>query len=162
MNVTFTKTAKKRYRVSIEGAGVESLHIEPAPGYNDRLPHDAAHMIVESELRIAGGIFGQLASGSTLGSFHTEQVTRDRKSKKRAERVFKENKDDALFSEHAVYAAQSRWEKHEIVPDTKIPADKIVKICQRFQAFADKWSQIGIGHSITLEWPADLRPGRKR
>lgn len=33
----------------------------------------------------------------------------------------KANTKDALFSEHAVYAAQSRWEKHDIIPDTKIP-----------------------------------------
>jgi len=52
VNVTFTKTGDRRYRVSIEGPRIEPLYLDPAPGYDQKLPHDAAHFIVENELRI--------------------------------------------------------------------------------------------------------------
>src|SRR5688572_14331387 len=119
MRVTFTRTAQRRYRVSIEGPDIEPLLMEPAPGYDDRLPHDAAHFIVEKALGIRGGIFGQLAArGTAGGTFRSEDPRDRRKAKKRGETMAKANRGDALFSEHAVYAAQSRWEKSAIIPDT--------------------------------------------
>ena len=134
--------------------------MDPAPGYDPRLPHDVAHFIVENELGIKGGVFGQLASG---GSFRVVQSADD-KAKKKAKRaaatLAKENKTDALFSEHAIYAAQSRWEKHDIVPDTKIPPADIARICERFDEFADRWSRLPVGGSITIEWKH--RPAARR
>ena len=64
----------------------------------------------------------------------------------------KANKTDALFSEHAVYAAQSRWEKQAIIPDTKIPSADIERICAKFDEFAKTWSALPVGGSIVLEW----------
>ena len=98
--------------------------MEPAPGYHDRLPHDAAHFIVEDELKILGGIFGQMAAGGIIGPNEADARQR-RKAKQQRHSLMKENRDDALFSEHAVYAAQSRWEKQEIIPETKIQPDDL-------------------------------------
>ena len=126
------------------------------------LPHDAAHFIVENELGIQGGIFGQMAMGGIL-----RPVERDariqRKAKKKRDAIFKANEDDALFSEHAVWAAQSRWEKQEIIPDTKVPQPDLDRIIAKFAEFAGEWSTLPIGGSITLEWePRQQRPSRKR
>jgi hypothetical protein len=153
MKVTFTRTAERRYRVSIEGPGIEPLSMEPAPGYDDRLPHDAAHFIVEKALGIRGGIFGQLAArGSAGGTFRSEVQTQRRKAKKRGEAIAKANRGDALFSEHAVYAAQSRWENAAIIPDTKIPAPDLAHICAEFDEFSSQWSGLKVGGSVTREW----------
>jgi hypothetical protein len=69
----------------------------------------------------------------------------------------KANREDALFSEHAVYAAQSRWEKHDIIPDTKIAHVDITRIIGKFEEFAAKWSTLSIGGSVTLEWKHNVR-----
>ena len=45
MEVRFTKTAERRYRVSVEGPDVVSSYMDPAPGYDARLPHDMAHFM---------------------------------------------------------------------------------------------------------------------
>ena len=58
MKVTFTRTRTRGYSLQIEGPDIATAVMDPAPGYHDRLPHDVAHFIVESELGIAGGIFG--------------------------------------------------------------------------------------------------------
>lgn len=162
MNVTFTKTAPRRYRVSVEGSRIEPLFMEPAPGYDDRLPHDAAHFIVENELGITGAVFGQLAAGGTAGTFRSPDLKNPRKTKKRGLSLAKASRQDALFSEHAVYAAQSRWEKHDIIPATDIPPDTIERICSRFEAFAADWSKLPVGGSITLEWKPAPRSSRYR
>lgn len=120
MKVTFTRTKDRGYSLKIEGPKITTAEMDPAPGYDARLPHDVAHFIVENELGIEGGIFGQMAIGGIVRP--VEQDARvQRRAKRKREAIFKANSDDALFSEHAVWTAQSRWENQEIIPDTKIP-----------------------------------------
>jgi len=152
MRVTFTRTHQKGYSVTIEGPGLDPVKMHPAPGYDPRLPHDVAHFIVENELGIEGGVFGQLALGGTANTFFSQDARSQRKARKRGAKIAKENKKDALFSEHAIYAAQSRWEKHDIIPDTKIPPADIARIIEKFEEFASKWSRLPVGGSVSLEW----------
>lgn len=162
MKVTFTRTGERRYRVSVDGPGISPATMDPAPGYDARLPHDAAHFIVENDLGIMGGVFGQIAAGGTANTFFSQEAKKPRKAKKRGAEMAKANKADALFSEHAVYAALSRWEKHDIIPDTKIPPADIERICEKFEDFAAQWSALPVGGSITLEWRPNTKPKRKR
>ena len=157
MKVTFTRTSERRYRVSVEGPDIEPLYMDPAPGYDNKLPHDAAHFIVENELGILGGVFGQLAAGGTANTFRSEDLKKPRKTKKRGQAMAKANREDALFSEHAVYAAQSRWEKHDIIPDTKIPPADITRIIEKFEEFAAKWSKVRVRESVTLQWKHNVK-----
>jgi hypothetical protein len=136
--------------------------MDPAPGYHDRLPHDVAHFIVEDELKIAGGVFGQLAAGGNANMFHADDPRETRKARKRGNDIAKANKNDALFSEHAIFAAQSRWEKQEIIPDTKIQVDEIARIIDRFEAFSVRWSKLPVGGSIELIWGETKSSKRRR
>ena len=158
MKVTFTRIHKKGYSVSTDGAGIDPLKMHPAPGYDPRLPHNVAHFIVENELGIMGGIFGQIAAGGTANTFFSEDAKNRRKARKRGTEMMKANKQDALFSEHAVYAAQSRWEKRDIIPDTKIPQKDLERVIVKFEEFAAQWSVLPIGGSVTLDW----NPKRRR
>ncbi len=63
MKVTFTRTGERRYKVSVEGKGVVTSFMEPAAGYDERLPHDLAHFVVERYLGLKGAVFGRLAAG---------------------------------------------------------------------------------------------------
>jgi hypothetical protein len=47
-----------------------------APGYDDLMPHDLQHFIVERTLGIRNGIFGQLAHGGSAGTFHTKTLAK--------------------------------------------------------------------------------------
>ena len=49
---------RTRYKVSVEGKGVVPSQMDPAAGYDPRLPHDMAHFVVENELGLMG-VFGQ-------------------------------------------------------------------------------------------------------
>ena len=161
MKVVFTRTRERRYSVTVERPGAISVSMDPAPGYHDRLPHDVAHFIVENELGISGGIFGQLAAGGTANTFRSDDPKKVKKIRKRGKILSRENKKDALLSEHAVYAAQSRWEKLEIIPDTKLSATDIKRIIDRFEEFAAEWSKLPVGSSITFEWKAGKTASRR-
>ena len=151
MKVTFTRTKERGYSLKIEGPKIATAEMDPAPGYHDRLPHDVAHFIVENELGLEGGIFGQMARGGIIRP--VERNARiQRKAKRKREEIFRANKDDALFSEHAIWAAQSRWEKQEIIPSTKIPQADLDRVIAKFEEFASEWSKLPVGGSITLEW----------
>lgn len=151
MRVTFTRTSERGYSLAIEGPSIQAAKLDPAPGYDPRLPHDVAHFIVENELGIKGGIFGQMEMGGIIRP--VERNARiQRKAKRKRSAIFRANKNDALFSEHAVWAAQSRWEKQEIIPSTEIPQPDLDRVIARFEEFANEWSKLPIGGSITLEW----------
>lgn len=74
----------------------------------------------------------------------------------------KANKRDALFSEHAIYVARSRWEKHNIIPFAKIPETDIKRIIEKFEEFAKQWPALPVVGSIMLEWSSKNGSRRKR
>lgn len=67
MEVVFKRTGARRYavNVAVPGRGVQRIH--PAPGYDDDIPHDLVHYVVEAKLRLTNGVFGRAAQGG--GSF---------------------------------------------------------------------------------------------
>jgi len=155
MNVTFTRTAHRRYRVDIEGPDIERSFMEPAPGYDPRLPHDMAHFVVENELGISRGIFGQLAAGGHARTFHSEGHTNRRKLARRGDRLAGANKDDLALSEQIVYIACGVWKGEFRISDQNLDvhSEDIERICRRFDEVSVIWSGLGIGESMTLPWP---------
>ena len=63
--------------------------MNPAPGYDDYLPHDLLHFVAEAEWNLDGAVFGQLARGGDAGTFYPTdkslipRAMRDRKRRKR-------------------------------------------------------------------------------
>jgi hypothetical protein len=170
MNVTFTRTAERNYRVSVEGPGVVSSWMEPAPGYDSRLPHDMAHFVVENELGITGGIFGQLAAGGNARTFHPTDKQALRKVAKRGKRLAVSNRGDASLSEKVVYLACRTWNSDLSGMTTTlegVSAEDIRRVCREFDAVSAIWSRLTVGESMTLVWRGRAaravrrRPSRK-
>ena len=70
MNVIFKRTGLRRYAVAVKRPPHPDVEMNPAPGYDLSMPHDLMHMIVEAQLGLRHGIFGQLAAGGTAGTFN--------------------------------------------------------------------------------------------
>lgn len=154
MNATFTRTAERRYRVSVEGPGVVSSWMEPAPGYDTRLPHDMAHFVVENELGITGGVFGQLAGGGNAGTFQPSDERPSQKVAKRGKRLSAANRRDAMLSEKVVFLAGQMW-NNNLSGATRlegISSEDIKRVCREFDAVSAIWSKLAIGESMTLVW----------
>jgi len=110
--------------------------MEPAPGYDARLPHDIAHFVVENELGITGGIFGQLAAGGNARTFHPTDPQARRKVAKRGKRLAVANRGDASLSEKVVYLACRTWTNDfsGMTLTEGVSTEDIRRVCREFDA----------------------------
>ena len=65
MRVTFTKTTSRHYTISIDRERGPRLLPRGAPGFDNAMPHDLAHYVVEDFYGIELGVFGQIAAGAS-------------------------------------------------------------------------------------------------
>jgi len=121
MKVIFQKTGERRYAVFIEREGFSDLEMNPAPGFDPLMPHDLLHFLVEQELNLKNGIYGQIANGGTAGTFRNKlsdkSNNRDdsrerRKTAQRGKKLLKTGLDDCAQSERATYIAMFDWLSH--------------------------------------------------
>jgi len=117
MLVSFVRSGPRRYGVRVQPAESPPLVMDPAPGFDEALPHDLGHYLVEEELGLELGVFGQLAAGGDAGTLHLEppaEASRDwsrlhRKVQKRGERLGVKGRPDAELSERAAALCHSAW-----------------------------------------------------
>jgi hypothetical protein len=118
MQVEFHRTGEKRYAVVVNRDGLPPLRMDPAPGFDALMPHDMLHFIVEKELGLTKGIFGQIAAGGTAGTFHLAQSSasnnranaRNRRStKERGKKLLDEGQADCAQSERGTYICLYDW-----------------------------------------------------
>lgn len=118
MEVEFKKTGERRYGVYIRRENSANLEMNPAPGFDELMPHDLLHFLVEQEFDLQNGIFGQIAKGGTAGTFHqtADEKSNNRadsrlrkKTARRGEKLLKDNLDDCAKSERATYVCLHDW-----------------------------------------------------
>ena len=94
------------------------FEMNPAPGYDNLIPHDLMHMVVEAQLGLSRAVFGQLAAGGDAGTFHPifrdnekpREMSRVRnRVKERSQRLMREGRDDCAQSERATYICWQYW-----------------------------------------------------
>lgn len=118
MIVHFIKDAPKRYKVRVAPVNGPVLEMSPAPGYDDDLPHDILHMVVEGVLGLQEGVFDQLSAGGDAGTFRIvsdgELIGRElaratRKLKERGRRLAKSGGEESSLSENVSYLCWREW-----------------------------------------------------
>ena len=118
MEIQLRRTGERRYGVTILRSGHVALEMNPAPGYNARMPHDLLHLVVEQELALSRGIFGQIADGGTAGTFHLvssdqeparEASRRRRRIARRAAKLMSQGQHDLVVSEQAAWICLREW-----------------------------------------------------
>lgn len=134
MQVIFKKTGERRYGVIIKRENLPDLEMNPAPGFDPLMPHDLLHFLVEQELGLKKGIFGQIAAGGTAGTFHQTSAENSdkratsrlhRKTAKRGKKLLKDNLDDCAKSERATYICLYDWLAHSSDENLKARAREI-------------------------------------
>ena len=118
MIVHFRRTGQRRYAVQVKRSSFPDLVMDPAPGYDDLMPHDLLHFVVEAQLGLTRGIFGQLAAGGDAGTFHptfkpgesSREFARLRnRLRERGEKLKREGREDCAQSERATYICWYEW-----------------------------------------------------
>lgn len=85
--------------------------LRKGPGYDDNLPHDAAHFLVEAETGLFGGAFGRVASGRNNIFWPTNPVARQRQKRRESKRLpSKAEHADMAWSETLASVCAPLWE----------------------------------------------------
>lgn len=156
MEVTFRRTGERRYAVVARPDRRPPVTMNPAPGFDPRLPHDLVHYAVEREHRIELGVFGQLAAGGNLRTFRRLDGTPDRRLRRRGERLAREHLDELARSEHLAAEALRAW-----VRGPRPHADeRLERVCARLDELSARWSSLPVGGAISITWPAAARSVR--
>lgn len=172
VEVTFTKVAGCRYLMTVVRERGPQLAPRSGPGYDDYLPHDAVHFIVEAEARLSGGVFGRIAAGwgNLFWPADPSQLRRERRREAKRRPNATQHADMAR-SEALASVCQTLWElqaghRRELPPwFSTATADLLEssplreRIVARLDEFAARWHALVVGGSITLPWPLG-RPAR--
>jgi hypothetical protein len=167
MDVTFTKDPGRRYLMTVVREHGPELAPRHGPGYDNHLPHDALHFLVEAEARLTGGAFGRIAAGQSNMFWPADDRLLRHQKRKEAKR-----KPSALEhaqmgrSEDLAAVCQVLWELRaghrseppawfDRVPPEDLESGLTERILARLDEFAARWHALPVGGSITLAWPLD-------
>ena len=118
MEIQFRRTGERRYAIKICRKDLPAVEMDPAPGYDPLMPHDLLHFVVESEIGLRRGVFGQIAEGGDAGTFHhlpaagenhREAARLRRRASKRGDKLRREGRHESALSEHATYICLYEW-----------------------------------------------------
>jgi hypothetical protein len=175
MRVTFSKLAGRRYLVAIDREHGPALQPRHGPGYDELLPHDVAHYVIEEQLGLQLGVFGQLAAGG-CGLFAPAPADR-RGSDRRADRRFAAaGRNDMRRSEAAVGYCVGEWQRRAgmaVGPiadlDVELSGSDVERVVSRLDEVSRAWRALPLGGALTFTWPrsatvnpAGSRQGRRR
>lgn len=118
MILVFQRTGERRYTVEAQRPGRPVVVMNPAPGYDRLIPHDMMHLVVEAQLGLNRGVFGQLAAGGDAGTFHvpmhsgddSRKLARMRKRQRgKGQKLLREGRGECQRSERATYICWYEW-----------------------------------------------------
>lgn len=179
MRVTFRRTGNRGYAVIVEVPGQAAQTMSPAPGFDEHIPHDLVHYVVEAELGLDAGVFGRAARGggtfypaATAPSARTQARAR-RKQARREQALRREptNEQQLATSERLAALCDLAWRRRHgqhadpafwqtAVPISVADATRIERVVSRLDRLAPAWQQLRSGDQLTFEWPSlePLRP----
>lgn len=181
MLLIFRRTGEHRYAVEARRTSFPDVEMNPAPGYDQCIPHDMMHLVVEAKLGLTRAVFGQLASGGDAGTFHlsphSQGTTRDlarlrRAVKARGEKLLREGRDESIQSERATFICWNEWlarsrsniqtmaqqakEVRKATPAKelrRLDETTLADICRHLDELSSHWSKLNIGEAMTVRWP---------
>ncbi|MBL8741762.1 MAG: hypothetical protein JNK04_11730 [Myxococcales bacterium] len=178
MRVTFQRTGPRRYAVLLEPSGREPQSMDPAPGYDDDIPHDLVHYVVEAELGLTTGVFGRAAAGGgtfiAAQSGNARERSRLQRKQRRRERRLRDIDeaagDEMATSERLAALADVAWRRRQgQEPDplrsppraaSGADAPRVDRVVARLDSLAPLWRALPVGGALAFVWPS-LKPLRE-
>ncbi|WP_461167899.1 hypothetical protein [Tsukamurella serpentis] len=163
MDVTFVKR-RNGYDVRISRDSGPRLEPRGGPGGKPLIPHDAAHLIVEAEAGIRGGVFGRIADANGLdGLFWPADPAERRRAARRKRRPTAAQSADMARSEALASLTAALWEVQRghrpadpawpgPLQNPAVPAELRDRIFARYDDFAERWRALPDGGELTLHW----------
>jgi hypothetical protein len=166
VEVSFTKLEGRRYQMAVTRERGPTLAPRQGPGYDDYLPHEAIHFLVEAELRLSGGVFGRIAAGRS-NIFTTAEPSKRRRQGRleNKRRPTSEQKQEMARSERLAGVCSMLWEfragRRSDLPlwfasldEHDLATAEVERVMDRLDDFAVRWHRLPVGGSISLSWPS--------
>lgn len=170
MDVIFERTGERRYATVVSLPGRHPRRMDPAPGYDDHIPHDLVHYLVEAEMGLTSGVFGRAAAGGGEGFNATAEGPGDARRRAREQRRLKRREaflnrsdpGDMGRSEYLAGLCDLAWrrragartpawaERRPIPPEDRPAVDRVLA---RLEELAPLWHHLPVGGSLTFTWP---------
>lgn len=183
MDVLFRRTGPRRYAVALELGGQPPQVMDPAPGYDDHIPHDLVHYVVEAELGLASGLFGRAAQGG--GTFRpdasSESSPRERARARRKQlrreaslgAADQKAQQEMESSERLAAISDLFWRRRQgqrpdpsrLAPTIHLtPEDAtcVTRIVARLEELAPLWQALPLGGELAFTWPSVVPQVRER
>ena len=174
MQVTFERTGERRYGVRIGVAGQAARYTNPAPGFDEHIPHDLVHYLVEAELRLSAGVFGRAVRGGSgfllegEGASPRERNREQRKQRKREaslDRRDAQSTGDMARAERIALLCDVTWRRRHgqrgdekpwlaPAPPTADEAALVQRVVDRLEPIAERWHRLPVGGSLSFTWPS--------
>ena len=178
--VRFVRGESRRYRSVMLRA--DGLEVELEGGSYNRVggpagevPHDIAHLIVEDEFGLTGGVWGVLAAGGMLGHARVVSGRRAPHATRRGREVVTGRRERVMQAEmltravcdacagiladdpRAIRTALGRRWWSDAVTEAAIERCRV-----RLQEAGERWAALRPGEALAVTWPHAARPGRRR
>lgn len=180
MHVSFRRSGARRYAVTVSVPGEPTRAADPAPGFDEDIPHDLVHYVVESELRLEHGVYGRAARGA--GTFISvadrdgsprERARRQREQQRR-ERALRARDGQAeaemATSERIAALSDVTWRQRagqKPPPGREAPVLRpedvgaVERVVARLDVLAPSWRALPVGGELVFEWPS-VEPTARR
>lgn len=170
MRIVVSRLDEKRYGSVIERDGV-SFRLG-GPGFMKALPHDLAHYVVESTLRLERGFWGSIVAGAVMSGMTFIAGRQKPKGKERASAVLKANKialSEAevrvdIFEQGISQGIADAWPAmHALLKDRhgsrhgnarNIGPEDVANVCRTWRELQSQWQALLPGQSLSLHWPS--------
>jgi len=169
MEVTFERAGERRYATVITLPGRHPRRTDPAPGFDEHVPHDIVHYLVEAELGLSHGVYGRAAAGGGGFIASTEtpgdprrRAREQRRLKKREAALASADPGDMARSEYIAGlcdlawrrragAATPTWADRRPIPPEEHPV--VERILHHLDEIAPLWRAVPVGGALTFTWP---------
>lgn len=173
VNVSFKRTGVRQYAVTVHVPGQPIRAADPAPGFDEDIPHDLVHYVVEAELGLANGVYGRAARGAgtfiatTERDMSARERSRQQRRQRRRERSLQQNNGrattDMTTSEHVAALSDVAWRRKagqkpdaQRTPPVLREEDRksVERVVARLDALAPLWRVLPVGGELVFAWPS--------
>jgi hypothetical protein len=175
MDITFTRTDQGVCKASVVRDDGSTVGVLGSPGRRSALPHDLAHYVVESELRLERGFWGCIAAGALVSGVVVVSG-QQKMSRHHSRMLVKQAKREGTEIEGLVgcFMELARRETDGFQGKTLFPdyglqrrtkqfsADEVSRTIAALLDAQRGWEDLGPGESMTVTWPVGLRAKKNR
>jgi hypothetical protein len=147
-------------------------------GHNFAIPHDVAHFVVETALRLDRGFWGSVSGGAVFPAMTYEGGRRKPKAAERSTTVLKANArplgeaevlvrifNDTIEQGHGETSSVLHGRLKERLASSReqspnISQAQIADVYATYRAILTRWQNTPVGGTLDLQWESSLSPKR--